>query len=86
MYREELFDKLIEGVERTDGRMVLMEGWYNEPIIFYPFPEALFTDENEKKAALLFMMCEEASAYLHKFILLMLNGKSPCHPFVASIS
>ncbi len=76
MYREELFDLFIESVERKDGDIVLVEGWYDSPDLFFPFPSSLFPDEDEKRAVLLHQCCDDAPAYMYKLILMMLQGKS----------
>lgn len=75
MYREKFFDKFIETVERRDGEVILVEGWYS-PDLFYPFPDFCFHSEDEKRAALLFRCCEDALTWMHKLILSMLQGLS----------
>lgn len=81
MYREKLFDKYIERIEKRDGRLVLYEGQYKTLVTaqtdcLIPFPDNLCQTPEEKLSVLAHLSCDDASAWLHDILKYILVGKS----------
>lgn len=74
-YREELFDKSIKAIERNGKNVMLVDGYYNTKDCIFPFSLALFPDEGEKRAVLMYLTCEDAYASMHNTIKMLLKGK-----------
>ncbi|KAL5331998.1 hypothetical protein ACEPPN_001541 [Leptodophora sp. 'Broadleaf-Isolate-01'] len=79
MYREKLFDKYIERIEKRDGRLVLYEGQYKTLVTaqtdcLIPFPDNLCQTPEEKLSVLAHLSCDDASAWLHDILKYILVG------------
>ena len=72
-YREKVFDKPIVKVERKGDTMYLHEGDCKSLVI--PFPSHLFQDEQERKAALVSLACDDSVGCTHGITKMMLKGK-----------
>ena len=55
---------------------ILYEGFYDDDRVFFPFPDHLLPREQDKQAALTFLACGEAIAYMHELFRIMLKGWS----------
>jgi hypothetical protein len=68
LYREKLFDLLIERIELRDGKSYVHEGHYPPHLTEYesliPFPESLCQDPLDKKAPLAHISCDDAVAWM----------------------
>ncbi|CAD6592031.1 MAG: hypothetical protein ASARMPREDX12_005580 [Alectoria sarmentosa] len=74
-YREEIFDILIERVEKNGKDLVIHEMLYDKTInTYFPFPHHLLSDERDKQAVLTVLTCADAVGYMHEMLKVMLNG------------
>jgi hypothetical protein len=78
LYREKLFDKLIDRIEHRDGKMYIHEGRYSQLLTEYdrlvPFPTSLCQDSQDKKALLAHISCDDAVAWLGDITKHILEG------------
>ena len=73
-YREVAFERLINKVERKGRTLYLYEGDYTWRCLV-PFPAAMFPNEEEKRAVLMYKTCNDAVAFMHTMMKVMLEGK-----------
>ena len=74
LFREFTYEQNIESVAGKGGSLFLHEGRYIDDRIFYPFPHHLLPQERDKQAALTYLTCGEAIAYMHGLLRTMLKG------------
>jgi hypothetical protein len=76
-YREQVFDKVIARVEEKNGQLFLYQGdpatVRRGPLV--AFPNQLFANEKDKKAALVLFCCTDALAFMHDFAAYLLSGE-----------
>lgn len=79
IFREKTYDQNITRVEKKENSLFLYDGYYDDDKMltpFIPFPHNLITEEQDKQAALTFLTCGDAVAYMHDFFKIMLKGQS----------
>ena len=74
-YREVVFEKLIDKVEREGLNLHCYEGQY-EWRILVPFPATLFPNQRDREAILTYRACNDAFAFLHTMIKAFFKGTS----------
>jgi hypothetical protein len=82
VYREKVFDRPISKVEVRDGKIYIHDGKYvkQKVVTTYdwaqPFPSGLFSNDEDKRAALVHLGCQDSVAFMHDIIKHVLNTKS----------
>lgn len=84
MFREKAYDQNITRVEKKGNCLILYDGYYDDSKILIPFPHNLLPEEQEKQAALTFLTCGDAVAYMHEFFKIMLKGQSVSSALIIS--
>jgi hypothetical protein len=68
LYREKLFDRLIDRIKLRDGKSYIHEGHYpprlTEHDSLKPFPASICKDPLDKKALLVHISCDDAVAWM----------------------
>ncbi len=72
-YSEKIFDVSITKVEKQEGTLYLHQG-NNDQNLLLPFPDKLFSDEEEKLAALTVLAYDNALGFVHVLVEKMLGG------------
>jgi hypothetical protein len=79
MYRKEVFDKLIDRVERRNGKIYLYQGEYpkeGRPMdLLQSFPSHLLESEEEQQAVLVHLASDDAVGWMHELVKHMLTGE-----------
>ena len=73
-YREITFDKMFRKIERQGKDLYMYEVEYDWQIPV-PFPSALISSENERRAVLAYRSCDDALAYMYEIIKVLLKGE-----------
>lgn len=76
LYREFVFDMLIETVESNENALIVHHG-NHETYPLVPFPHSLFSCEKDKHMMLSWIASDNAVGYMHDLISGMLEGEQP---------